>query len=314
METREGWVTTDGGPRLFFQEVTSGTAGEGEPTLVVPNGWYLLDELGPLAAKRRIVVYEPRHRGRSDAVEDPAELARGVHGDVDDVERVRRHFGLARFDLLGHSYVGMVVALFAMRHAERVRRLVQIGPTEPFPGKQYPLHLTGAAADDVLRETFARIAELQAASEPTDPVERCRGFWKVLARIYVSDPADAHRAEWGRCELPNERTMMRYWMGQLLPSLHALALTPEDFAAVRAPVLTIHGTRDRSAPYGGAREWAMLLPEARLLTVEGAAHAPWIEAPELVRSAIAAFLDGEWPAAAERVRSLDLSDRPAFDG
>ena len=306
METREGWVTTGGGPRLFFREAASSAAEAGEPTLgepalVVPNGWYLLDELLPLAAKRRIIVYDPRHRGLSDAVEDAVELARGVHGDVDDLERVRRHFALERFDLLGHSYVGMVVALYAMRHGDRVRRLVQVGPTEPFPGKQYPPHLTGAAADDVLRETFARIAELQAASEPTDLVERCRRFWAVLARIYVTDAADAPRAEWGRCELPNERQMMRYWMGQLLPSLQALALTPEALGAVRVPVLTIHGTRDRSAPYGGAREWAMLLPDARLVTVEGAGHAPWIEAPGLVRGAIAAFLDGGWPVAAEQV-------------
>ena len=306
MATHEGLVTTGRGPRLFFREVTSGVASEGgEATLVVPNGWYLLDELLSLAAKRRIVVYDPRHRGQSDVVEDAAELARGVHADVDDLERVRRHFGVERFDLLGHSYMGKVVALYAMRHADRVRRLVQIGPTEPFAGKQYPPHLTGATADDVLRETFARLAELQAASELTDPVERCRRFWQVLARIYVTDAADAPRAEWGRCELPNERQMMRYWMGQLLPSLNALALTREMFAAVRMPVLTIHGTRDRSAPYGGAREWAMLLPDARLVTVEGAGHAPWIEAPDQVRGAIATFLDGEWPETAELVRSLE---------
>src|SRR6185436_14768088 len=213
METREGWVTTGGGPQLFFQEMGAGSGDGVAPTLVVPNGWYLLEELAPLAAKRRIVVYDPCHRGRSDAVEDAAQLARGVNGDVDDIERVRRHFELERFDLLGHSYVGTVVALYAMAHAERVRRLVQLGPMEPFPGKQYPPHLTGATADDVLREVFARIAELQAASEPADPVERCRGFWSELRRIYVTDPADAGRADWGRCELPNERNMMRYWMG-----------------------------------------------------------------------------------------------------
>src|SRR4029079_16110208 len=228
-----------------------------ERTLLVPNGCYLLDALARLVAReRRIVVYDPRHRGESEAVEDPAELSRGIHADVDDIERVRQHFGLERCDLLGHSYVGMMVALHAMRHGERVGRMVLIGPLEPFPGKEYPRQLTGATMDDVLREVFARIAELQAASEPADPVERCRGFWRELRRLYVTDPADAHRAEWGRCELPNERQMMRYWMGQMMPSLRALALTAEQLGAVRTPTLVIHGTRDRSAPYGGAREWA----------------------------------------------------------
>ncbi|HEV8242069.1 MAG TPA: alpha/beta hydrolase [Thermoanaerobaculia bacterium] len=307
METSEGCVT-GGGPRLFFRTSSRGRAGGeadgGERTLVVPNGWYLLDELAPLQARgRRIVVYDPRHRGRSDAVEDPAELARGIDADVDDLERVREHFGLARFDLLGHSYAGMMVALYALRHGERVGRMVQVGPMEPFPGKEYPPHLTGATMDGVLREVFAKIAELQAASEPSDPVERCRGFWAELRRIYVTDPAHAHRAEWGRCELPLERNFMRYWMGQMMPSLRALALAAEQLAAVRTPTLVVHGTRDRSAPYGGAREWAMLLGDARLVTVEGAGHAPWIEAPELVLGAIAAFLDGDWPTAAETVRA-----------
>jgi len=303
MERREGWVTTGGGPRLFCEELSAG--GGDAATLVVSNGWYLLDELTPLAAKRRIVAYDPRHRGRSDAVEDAAELARGVHADVDDLERVRRHFDIEHFDLLGHSYIGMTVGLYAMKHGARVRRLVQLAPMEPFPGKEYSPQQTGSTADSVLREVLARIGELQAASEPSDPIERCRGIWQQLRRIYVTDPADAHRADWGRCELPNERRFMRYWMGQLLPSLRALALSREALAAVRAPVLIVHGTRDRSAPYGGAREWAMLLPEARLVTAEGAGHAPWIEAPELVRSAIASFLDGEWPATAEQVGSLE---------
>ncbi|HET9767856.1 MAG TPA: alpha/beta hydrolase [Thermoanaerobaculia bacterium] len=126
----------------------------------------------------------------------------------------------------------------------------------------------------------------------------------MLRRIYVTDPADAHRADWGRCELPNERGFMRYWMGQLLPSLRALALDAQALAPVRAPVLTVHGTCDRSAPYGGGREWAMLLPDARLVTIEGGGHAPWIEAPEQVLGAIATFLGGSWPQGSEEVRAL----------
>jgi len=56
----------------------------------------------------------------------------------------------------------------------------------------------------------------------------------------------------------------------------------EDVQKAQAAVLTIHGMKDRSAPYGGGREWAMMLPNARLVSVEKAGHAPWVEAPELV--------------------------------
>jgi pimeloyl-ACP methyl ester carboxylesterase len=66
-------------------------------------------------------------------------------------------------------------------------------------------------------------------------------------------------------------------------------------------VLVVHGDRDRSAPYAAGQTWAARLPNARLLTVSGTAHAPWIEAPGVVLPALQRFLDGEWPAGATRV-------------
>jgi pimeloyl-ACP methyl ester carboxylesterase len=83
---------------------------------------------------------------------------------------------------------------------------------------------------------------------------------------------------------------MKYWMEHIMPSLRQLSISDDDMARVTVPVLTIHGTHDRSAPYGGGREWAARLPNARLVTVERAGHAPWIEAPDAVVSAIDEFL------------------------
>jgi pimeloyl-ACP methyl ester carboxylesterase len=76
------------------------------------------------------------------------------------------------------------------------------------------------------------------------------------------------------------------------------------------PVLIIHGRHDRSAPYGGARDWALRLPNARLLTVKDAAHAPWIEASDEVLSSVEVFLGGAWPGTAEKVDSLDPLAEP----
>ena len=64
--------------------------------------------------------------------------------------------------------------------------------------------------------------------------------------------------------------------------------------------------KDRSAPYGGGREWAMMLPNARLVSVENAGHAPWVEAEELVFGAIEEFLGGTWREGSGKVMSMDL--------
>jgi pimeloyl-[acyl-carrier protein] methyl ester esterase len=69
-----------------------------------------------------------------------------------------------------------------------------------------------------------------------------------------------------------------------------MSLKPTDVAMVTMPVLTIHGRKDRSAPYGGGQDWANLLPNGRLLTIEDGGHVPWIEAPTQVLSAIERFL------------------------
>lgn len=52
----------------------------------------------------------------------------------------------------------------------------------------------------------------------------------------------------------------------------------------------------------------MMLPEARLLTIEEGAHGPWIEAPDRVFGGIRPFLRGEWPEQAEIVAVLDPGD------
>ncbi len=298
MQVTEGHLTTPGGIRLFFQVV-----GTGPNAILFPNGIYLLDDFRHLAAGRTLIFYDVRNRGRSDAVNDGAKRKAGLHNDVEDLEAVRRHFGINKIDLVGHSYIGLTIILYATRYAARVNRVVQLSPIEPHPGKQYPAHLK--FSDEVMRDTFGELAQLQKERSSEDPQELCQKFWSVLRAIYVTDPANAAKINWGRCDLPNERGFLKYWSEDIFPSIQGLNLTPEQLGNVSAPVLTIHGTKDRSAAYGGAREWAMLLPNARLVTIEGVGHAPWIEAPEEVLGAISTFLNGAWPDVAEKVDSLE---------
>ena len=45
----------------------------------------------------------------------------------------------------------------------------------------------------------------------------------------------------------------------IMPSIGRLSLTARDFADVSTPALVVHGTKDRSAPYGGGVDWARAL-------------------------------------------------------
>jgi proline iminopeptidase len=250
MSSKDEFVTADDGVRLFAQ-----TVGRGRQTVVIPNGLYLVDDFRFLAEGRTIIAYDPRNRGRSDAVTDRDRLKDGIHHDVADLESVRRHFNAGRISLFGHSYIGMLMLLYAMKFPDRVTRVLQIGPIGPDQQTKYPAHLTNT--DRILQETLVKIEQLQQERRSLDPVEFCLKFWSILNVIYVANPADVARIKWSRCDLANERNFWGPWTEFILPSLQRLAFTKEDFASVTAPVLTIHGTKDRSSPYGAGRDWTL---------------------------------------------------------
>jgi len=294
MTTSDGFVTTDDGLRLFYRQV-----GDSGDVALFINGVPIVDDFAPLARERTIVFFDPRNRGRSETVRDRSQIERGIHHDVDDLEAIRRHLRVDRVDVIGHSYAGATAALYAMKYPASTRRVVQIGPVAPDQSRQYPPHLKHE--DETLQLALAALGELMKEQSTLDPIEFCRRFWTILNPIYVIDPADVPRLKWARCDDANERGYMPTWLQHILPSIQQLNLTSDDFARAVAPVLVVHGRQDRSGPYGGGRDWARLLPNARLVTVDPAAHVPWIESPSLVFDAIATFLRGQWPATAEQI-------------
>jgi pimeloyl-ACP methyl ester carboxylesterase len=166
--------------------------------------------------------------------------------------------------------------------------------------KQYPPDLTNT--DATAAQVFAQLAQMQNESGLSDPVEACNRVWSVLRPLFVFDKADVHKiSRMGFCQLANERNAMRHFQSNIVPTLQCLKISAADYRRASMPVLTIHGTKDRNVAYGGGLDWARSLPNARLLTVDDAAHVPWIEAPELVFGSIKTFLEGSWPESAKKV-------------
>lgn len=294
MTVRESYVTTHDGLRLFVREM--GTGGD---VVLFLNGVAVAEDFAPLAHGRTIAFFDNRNRGRSDAVREPAQIERGIHHDIDDLEALRRHFGVRQVDVIGHSYAGFTAALYAIRHPTCARRIIQIGAMGPDQSRQYPAPLSNF--DETMQKALAGLSEVMQQQATLHPLDFSRRFWEVMGPVYVMNPADVTKLRWPHFVSDNERNFMDPWMKYINPSIQQLQLTPADFAAATAPVLVIHGTKDRNAPFGGGMDWARSLPNARLLAVQEAAHVPWIEAPELVLGAMKTFLDGEWPADAKSI-------------
>lgn len=287
----EGYVKTADGASLFYQK-----AGRGARVVVVPLRLYLFEDFKRLADAHTVISYDVRNRGRSSAVADGSKLT--LRHDVEDIETVRRHFRAAKISLVGYSYMGKVVVMYAMKYPRRVERLVQIGPVPMKFATEYPAELTAGDEETVLDAgEVAKIEELRKAGyDRSNPKEFCERQWAVTRYRLVGDPSNVSKLGKGPCDWPNEWPVnFQRHLQFHFTSAKLTDLTREEVARVRAPVLTIHGTKDRNAPYGAGREWALALPNARLLTVAGAAHQVFAESPETVFPAIRAFLAGKWP-------------------
>ncbi len=302
----EGYIPTDNGTRLFYQKI-----GKGKKAVIVPGRLFLFNDFKGLADEFTLIFYDMRGRGLSDSIPDEkrSQLL-GIHHDVKDVERVRNYFGIKKFSLIGYSYLGLMTAMYAMDYPGRVERIVQLGPVPLKFGTKYPENLTNS---DRLREIGASmedITEVQKLSSAgyskTNPKDYCEKQWRISRYGLVGNPANVEKLGAGWCNMPNEYPVnLSKHFEYSFVSVQKLDIPKEKVSQLKIPVLTIHGTKDRNAPYGSGREWALMLPNARLLTVKNAAHQVFAEYPEIVLPAVRTFLRGKFPADAERVTELN---------
>jgi pimeloyl-ACP methyl ester carboxylesterase len=68
------------------------------------------------------------------------------------------------------------------------------------------------------------------------------------------------------------------------------------------PALVFEGART-NVPLSSTREWARVLPNARLLLIADSGHEFWAEKPDEFVAAADRFLGGEYPKDSEVVRS-----------
>ena len=297
MKSSEGFAFVRPGLHLYYRIL-----GEGEETVVVPNASWLWESLHPLAERRRLILYDPRGRGRSSAVTDPRQL--GLQEDVGDLEEIRRYFGLDRLTLLGSSYHAAIAASYALDNPGRVKRLLLVCPITPrvpgewaqeVPSPEVLIYPPGMARLDELRRDGV---------DQEDPVAFCRAwFTHFLLPAMMADPAAISRFPLADvCSFPNEwpQRAVPLYFDHIIPKMKDWDFRPR-LAELDCPALVIQGTDDL-VPLEASREWAAFAPDARFLPLPGVGHHPYLERPQEFLAAAEAFLKGEWPQGAEIVR------------
>jgi proline iminopeptidase len=300
VKIEEGFLTADDGVKLHYRK-----AGRGPVTVIVPLEFAMFDDFRQLADMATVISYDLRNRGRSEALKSLESLS--IQADVKDLEAVRKHFNVEKFVPIGFSYLGKVVAMYALAYPDRVTRVIQLGPVPMRDDTQYPAGLKNGYEDMTVDPAVLKKWEEGHKNGMIEksPKEYCELQWTgVYNYLLVGNQKLASRVK-SPCDMPNEWPVnLDKHMAVHGKSLKATPLSNDEVKKITVPVLVIHGTKDRNAPYGAGREWAMTLPDARLVTVEGAGHQSWSDDPSTVFAAIRTFLRREWPLGAERVTAL----------
>jgi proline iminopeptidase len=194
----------------------------------------------------------------------------------------------------------MVAVSYALDHPEHVKRVVHLCSLGP-DVSSYADEMTALQAKGLARTDPAdleRLTEMGAEGlMESDPVAYTKQFGRVICSLQMENRDAFARMTYDECEWPNEwlwrsreawRESFQAWDER------------ERLASLEVPMLVVHATEDL-IPLSAAHDTAALAGDARLLSIDGAGHWPWLERPDVLIPALDTFLSGGWPDAALRV-------------
>jgi DNA-binding SARP family transcriptional activator/pimeloyl-ACP methyl ester carboxylesterase len=233
--------------------------------------------LRELSSEFRLIRYDERGNGLSDWKVDDL----SYEGMVRDLESVVDAAGLDRFPLLGISQGCAVSIGYAVRHPERVTRMVLHGG-----------YAKGWRARSNPSEIARREAMLTLVREGWG--QENPAFRQIFASWYIPDGSPEQWRWWNDLQRistsPENAARLIVELGKIDVS-HLLA-------QVSVPTLVVHNVNDAAVPFSSGRELASGIPGARFLPLDSCNHV---------------ILDHEpaWPRFLEEIRSFLHEDDAA---
>ena len=256
---------------------------DGAPLLIASHGGGGIGSLaepratfGPLSDRFRVLVFDARGCGRSEAVPPYS------HDQwVADIDALREWAGAEQCVVAGGSYGGFLSLEYAVAHPDRVLAMV----------------LRDTAADsstlDLARENARRQTRVEIDWEHFDRYwggtvrsdAELKALWGELIPLYDFD-YDAEKSA-AAVEAGIYRHEAHNWCFQHnMPGYDLKA----RLSTVSCPTLVTVGRTDWVTPVSAAQTVAELLPDARLVVFEHSGHSPQVEERELFQATVREFL------------------------
>jgi pimeloyl-ACP methyl ester carboxylesterase len=239
-------------------------AGSGPPLLLL-HGWGASSRaFAPLISHlvREFSVCAPDLPGFGLSAMPPATW--GVADYTSLTEGLMRRLGWEKAHLLGHSNGGRICIALAARSPDLVDRLILVDSAGIRPPRTMRLRARG---------TLARSAR-RILGHPAAGASGRRLLDALYRRLGMTDYATSGELRSTFVKIVNED------LSPLLPT-------------ISSPTLVIWGANDVETPIWMANRIAHAIPGARLVTLAGAGHFAYLDAPEEFRRELLAFLTSE---------------------
>jgi len=273
---------TSGGQQIYYR-----AQGTGAPIVLLSGGpGFEVDYMAPVGEflpGRQKILLEQRGTGRTRAAKFNADEFT-LRTAVQDLEALREHLKQERLFLVGHSWGGMLAMAYAAAHPDRVDRLILIssgGPTLEFAGWFNDNIHARLRPEDEAAQQYWKDAEKRGVSPDKVAIESVRAI--VPGYFYDRAKALAFAAQLTESSYHPDTN------AALFADLAKAYDVRQGLRAVARPVLIIAGHQD---PVGDktAEDIRSLIKSSTLVYLDKCGHFPWIEQPDAMRSAIAAFL------------------------
>jgi pimeloyl-ACP methyl ester carboxylesterase len=195
--------------------------------------------------------------------------------------------------LVGNSMGGLISARQAAHHPETVRGLVLVDPALPLVGLQRPdpmvawsflLYATPVAGRRLLTYRRARMTPRQLVMQTLELC--CVDPARVPEELIAAS-----------CELVERRRTMPGGDDAFFAAARSILRTNADsrrawatLARIAAPVLLLHGERDRLVSLRQAQSAALRNPSWTFESFAGVGHVPQLEVPGLVADRVLSFM------------------------
>lgn len=281
-ENKQG-LTDVNGTSLFYHII-----GRGEPIIVIHGGpvldqSYMIDHFKDLSKTNKLIFFDQRACGRSTVDVDTSTMK--MKTLIEDIDALRKKFNFDKVHVLGHSWGGMLAAMYAIEYPLNVKSLILCDAMPPSfelwqqEEKEIASRLT--AYDSLVGEKIRSSDRFK--NRDVKMVDSLMRF------SFRTQFADTTKLSLLKIELPYDYFKRSEIFGHIAPELFSFDLTGK-LNKIISPTLIIYGDLEPALKISGPIYKSGIV-NSQLVSISSSGHFPFIERPEQFNDAVATFLN-----------------------